>query len=159
MRRWHSCVRWNGKYCDGISRGLLTFKARWFVHSPPVSDERNPDFAHTVCVRVRVRACACACVWFVMILTINIHYSPLSIINWLVFVIETLCAFCNVGAEFLNMVQTRGGQICHKARKHHKILGARKLILTLRWLMSYIYIYGAPILDVSRSHTTTQHSR
>jgi hypothetical protein len=23
----------------------------------------------------------------------------------------------------------------------------------------YIYIYGAPILDVSRSHTTTHHSR
>jgi len=32
-----------------------------------------------------------------------------------------------------------------------------KHTLTLRWLMSYIY--GAPILDVSRSHTTTQHSR
>ena len=35
--------------------------------------------------------------------------------------------------------------------------------LTLRLLMSYIYIYiyiyGATILDVSRSHTTTQHSR
>ena len=30
-------------------------------------------------------------------------------------------------------------------------------ILTLRRLMSYIY--GAPILDVSRSHTTKQHSR
>ena len=30
-------------------------------------------------------------------------------------------------------------------------------VLTLRRLMSYIY--GAPILDVSRSHTTTQHSR
>jgi hypothetical protein len=30
--------------------------------------------------------------------------------------------------------------------------------LTLRLLMSYIYIYGAPILDVSRSHTT-HHSR
>ena len=29
--------------------------------------------------------------------------------------------------------------------------------LTLRRLMSYIY--GAPFLDVSRSHTTTQHSR
>ena len=29
--------------------------------------------------------------------------------------------------------------------------------LTLRRLTSYIY--GAPILDVSRSHTTTQHSR
>ena len=32
-------------------------------------------------------------------------------------------------------------------------------LLTLRLLMLYIYIYGAPILDVSRSHTTTQHSR
>ena len=31
--------------------------------------------------------------------------------------------------------------------------------LTLRLLMSYIYIYGAPFLDVSRSYTTTQHSR
>ena len=30
-------------------------------------------------------------------------------------------------------------------------------VLTLRRLMSYTY--GAPILDVSRSHTTTQHSR
>ena len=32
----------------------------------------------------------------------------------------------------------------------------RVKLLTLRLLMSYIY--GAPILDVSRSHTTTQHS-
>ena len=35
--------------------------------------------------------------------------------------------------------------------------------LTLRLLMAYIYIYiyiyGAHILDVSRSHTTTHHSR
>ena len=35
----------------------------------------------------------------------------------------------------------------------------RVKLVTLRCLMSYIYIYGAPILDVSRSHTTTQHSR
>jgi len=40
----------------------------------------------------------------------------------------------------------------------HPFLGNFKTkLLTLRWLMSYIY--GAPILDVSRSHTTTQHSR
>jgi len=46
------------------------------------------------------------------------------------------------------------------------LLGANHLLhvsrirvksLTLRLLMSYIY--GAPILDVSRSHTTTRHSR
>ena len=35
----------------------------------------------------------------------------------------------------------------------------RVKLLTFWLLMSYIYIYGAPILDVSRSHTTTQHSR
>ena len=33
----------------------------------------------------------------------------------------------------------------------------RVKLLILRLLMSYIY--GSPILDVSRSHTTTQHSR
>jgi len=33
----------------------------------------------------------------------------------------------------------------------------RVKLLTFRLLMSYIY--GAPILDVCRSHTTTQHSR
>ena len=33
----------------------------------------------------------------------------------------------------------------------------RVKLLTFRLLMSFIY--GAPILDVSRSHTTTQHSR
>ena len=63
------------------------------------------------------------CVWFVVILTINIHYSPL------VFVMVTLCDFCKVGAEFLNMVHISSAQICHKARKHHKILGARKLMI------------------------------
>ena len=42
--------------------------------------------------------------------------------------------------------------------KEHLDLGLEwRIILTLRRLMSYIY--GAPILDVSRSHTTTQHSR
>jgi len=35
-------------------------------------------------------------------------------------------------------------------------LRSNQVSLTLRLLMS---IYGAPILDVSRSHTTTQHSR
>ena len=36
------------------------------------------------------------------------------------------------------------------------VSGIRVKSLTLRVLMSYIY--GAPILDVSRSHTTTQQS-
>jgi len=42
---------------------------------------------------------------------------------------------------------------------HHflNVSRIRVKLLTFRLLMSYIY--GAPILDVSRSHTTTQHSR
>ena len=44
-------------------------------------------------------------------------------------------------------------------RAHHflHVSRIRVKLLTLRRLMSYIY--GAPILDVSRSHTTTHHSR
>ena len=44
-------------------------------------------------------------------------------------------------------------------RAHHflHVSRIRVKLLTFSLLMSYIY--GAPILDVSRSHTTTQHSR
>jgi len=46
----------------------------------------------------------------------------------------------------------------HVSGSHKPIIrGISSCFLTLRLLMSYIY--GAPILDVSRSHTTTQHSR
>ena len=54
--------------------------------------------------------------------------------------------------------------LCHIWGPHGSDCGDYRLLgrggvwgLTLRRLMSYIY--GAPILDVSRSHTTTQHSR
>jgi len=44
-------------------------------------------------------------------------------------------------------------------RAHHflHVSRIRVKLLTFRLIMSYTY--GAPILDVSRSHTTTQHSR
>ena len=44
-------------------------------------------------------------------------------------------------------------------RAHHflHVSRIRVKLLTFRLLMSYVY--GAPILDVSISHTTTQHSR
>ena len=58
---------------------------------------------------------------------------------------------------FLSLVQfAYAGQ---PMKPHHFLLKRDVIGLTLRRLMSYIYIYGAPILDVSRSHTTTQHSR
>ena len=45
----------------------------------------------------------------------------------------------------------------HTMETYRGVEGCLHAFLTLRRLMSYIY--GAPILDVSRSHTTTQHSR
>jgi hypothetical protein len=62
-----------------------------------------------------------------------------------------------------NTITTRCWQIWNplfpwqKLNVHDTFRKIIQTILTLRWLMSYIY--GAPILDVSRSHTTTQHSR
>jgi len=48
--------------------------------------------------------------------------------------------------------------VCIKPVPKHMIFATSSPdLLTLRLLMSYIY--GAPILDVSRSHTATQHSR
>ena len=45
----------------------------------------------------------------------------------------------------------------HSSSLYYFLVSLFYTFLTLRLLMSYIY--GAPILDVSRSHTTTQHSR
>jgi len=67
-------------------------------------------------------------------------------------------------AKVLNPLNAELNSICHLLALlgvHHFLHVSRIRVksLTLRLLMSYIYIYGAPILDVSRSHTTTHHSR
>ena len=50
---------------------------------------------------------------------------------------------------FVSGIESTTNMVHARNPAHHQ--------LTLRRLTSYIY--GAPILDVSRSHTTTQHSR
>jgi len=65
---------------------------------------------------------------------------------------------------FFNPLKPELNPICYLLAllgAHHFLHVSRIRVksLTFRLLMSYIYIYGAPILDVSRSHTTTQHSR
>ena len=42
---------------------------------------------------------------------------------------------------------------------HHFLQVSRIRVKSLTFRLLISYIYGAPILDVSRSHTTTQHSR
>jgi len=64
--------------------------------------------------------------------------------------------------QFINPLKPELNPICYLLAllgAHHFLHVSRIRVksLTFRRLMSYIY--GAPILDVSRSHTTTQHSR
>ena len=67
------------------------------------------------------------------------------------------------GAVWINPLKPELNSICYLlallAQHFLHVSRIRVKSLTFRRLMSYIYIHGAPILDVSRSHTTTQHSR
>ena len=73
---------------------------------------------------------------------------------------ETTVQTVKIGT-FLNPLNPELYLICYLLAllAHHflHVSTIRVKSLTLRLLMSYIY--GAPILDVSRSHTTMQHSR
>jgi hypothetical protein len=66
-----------------------------------------------------------------------------------------------LGDEFLNPLNPELNPICYLLAllAHHFLHVSRIRVksLTFRLLMSYIY--GAPILDVYRSYTTTHHSR
>ena len=63
--------------------------------------------------------------------------------------------------KHINTLNAELNPICYLLAllAHHFIHVSRIRVksLPLRLLMSYVY--GAPILDVSRSQTTTQHSR
>jgi len=67
-------------------------------------------------------------------------------------------------SEQINPLKPELNPICYLLAllgAHHflHVSRTRVKLLIFRLLMPYIYIYGAPILDVSRSHTTTRHSR
>ena len=71
---------------------------------------------------------------------------------------------CSTGSnrrQEINPLKPELNPICYLlALLAHHFLHVNRIrvkSLTIRLLM--LYIYGAPILDVSRSHTTTQHSR
>jgi len=76
---------------------------------------------------------------------------------------DTVLIYCRINDCVLlfNRLNTEINHICFLLAllAHHFLHASRIRVksLTIRLLMSYIY--GAPILDVSRSHTTTQHIR
>ena len=89
---------------------------------------------------------------------LNCHLN-VSLLN---FLFHLLVNFCMSGRKLFNPLNPELIPICYLLAllgAHHflHVSRIRVKLLTFRLLMSYIY--GAPILDVSRSHTTTQHSR
>ena len=102
------------------------------VRSDMVNKQNNVQYVQTCCVRRR---------WF------DNHHC--------------MCV-CELDICKFNPLKPELNSICYLLAllgAHHFLHVSRIRVksLTLRWLMSYIY--GAPILDVSRSHTTTHHSR
>ena len=86
-----------------------------------------------------------------------LYWNPVGHITWSPHLFSNT-AIC----PFINPLNPELNPICYLLAllgAHHflHISRIRIKLLTFRLLMSYIY--GAPILDVSRSHTTTQHSR
>ena len=92
-----------------------------------------------------------------------------SSVNWQQSLNQTGVRHKKYLGVYINPLNPELNPICYLLAllAHHFLHVSRIRVksLTLRLLMSYIYIYiyiyihGAPILDVSRSHTTTQHSR
>ena len=105
--------------------------------------------------------------------TIALNGDKAARMNFLIPILEDLTSFttsvtvnqskrCNIAEDLnLNPLNPELNPICYllSLLAHHFLHVSRIRVksLTLRLLMSYIY--GAPILDVSRSHTTTHHSR
>jgi len=70
-----------------------------------------------------------------------------------ILIFEYFSKICRGISSFINPLNPELNPICYLLH----VSRIRVKLLTFSLLMSYIY--GAPILDVSRSHTTTQHSR
>jgi len=72
---------------------------------------------------------------------------------------------CNQVGSLERLSYRVGFEVVFDIAEDEDILGCDTVLLG-EWLLEFLtlrrlilYIYGAPILDVSRSHTTTQHSR
>ena len=149
---WAFNKLWNNKFyyklhLVGISTECkVSFHFSWVTMSDPSPNAEDWGVDYGALGKTALRkfllgkiwVCESGCLWILP----KLHYA------WNTF-------FC------INPLKPELNSICYLLAllAHHFLHVGRIRIksLTLRLLMSYIY--GAPILDVSRSHTTTQHSR
>ena len=76
------------------------------------------------------------------------------------FIIQS-CLLGTLNITYINPLNPELNPICYLLAllAHHFLHVSRIRFKSLTIRLQTSYIYGAPILDVSRSHTTTHHSR
>jgi len=126
-------------------------------------DARETESFRFMCYRISVKRLGeyfeyTTCVVLFGTMTMFV-YGMWQLLLYLVLLDASRCQSFSV---FINPLNPELNPICYLLAllgAHHflHVSRIRVKLLTFRLLMSYIY--GAPILDVSRSHTTTQHSR
>jgi len=132
-----------------VSRSLLLsiFPFTWSVHTI-----HTLPLGHLYFIGMSKVALTTLSLSFYLITTVKLFTAvfPLTILYFsllLHFVCPSYCSYASA-VSHLNILLSSWGIF---------VFVVLRRVLTFRRLMSYIY--GAPILDVSRSHTTTQHSR
>jgi len=156
---WNSVMPWNYKFihnstlCKSVSPPVI-YSHLW----PNIPHMHARARAHThTHLPVYVYSAFCRVQWIIKVSEYTIK-SISQIYCSLRFIKHTNS---NLVKIIFNPLKPELNPICFLLAllAHHflHISRIRVKSLTLRWLLSYIY--GAPILDVSRSHTTTQHSR
>ena len=146
------------RYAHCITRSSYTVTSLRVTLSRDFSPERHPAIRHTH-VKKFVKSWAVHDVQCCSDASIPCNYLPVHTLHFIRDPAMTHTTYINLR---LNPSNPELNPICYLLAllgDHHflHISKIRVKLLTFRLLMSYIY--GAPILDVSRSHTTTQHSR
>jgi len=131
----------------------------WYLHSSSGAQttlSTTSGICHTVTVLNTVGNCN------TMVSIIILYYNLMGLPSYMRSVVDRNVVMRHIPVSgFLNPLSPELNPICYLLAllAHHflHVSRIRVKLLTIRLLMSYIY--GAPILDVSRSYTTTHHSR
>jgi len=161
------------KHTEDVANHKLRVHVRVILYSLAMTSANVTSSEFPVSVFRNIYACHCTVVCYFHKTAIQARAELIASIFFLSFsVSDTHRRTYKDLRLYINPLKPELNSICYLLTllgAHHflHVSRIRVKLLTLRLLMSYIYIYiyifiyiyGATILDVSRSHTTTQHSR
>ena len=126
----------------------------YLLYIQSVVTQRNSEFRHLPCFILSAERSSFISHFYVNFITFVSVSKPLPRLHLYWYAVHD-------NYRSVNHLNAELNPICYLPAllAHHFLHVSRIRVksLTLRLLMSYIH--GAPVLDVSRSHTTTQHSR